>query len=47
VQLLEGSCENAKGYIMMSPVDGADPFGIVDDFVIVPGVKTKVSSLFK
>jgi chlorophyllase len=44
VQLLEGSCENAKGYIMMSPVDGADPFGIVDDFVIVPGVKTQFST---
>jgi hypothetical protein len=30
--------------IMMSPVDGADPFGIVDDFIIRPPAMTQFST---
>ena len=27
-------CGKIKGQILMSPVDGYDPFGLIDDFVI-------------
>ena len=40
VSYLEGFCEqetSIKSLILMSPVDGYDPFGIVDEFCIVPG----------
>ncbi|XP_043238699.1 chlorophyllase-2-like [Amphibalanus amphitrite] len=40
VSYLEGFCEqetSVKSLILMSPVDGFDPFGIVDEFCIVPG----------
>ena len=30
-------CGKIKGQILMSPVDGYDPFGLIDDFVITPG----------
>ncbi|XP_068212261.1 uncharacterized protein [Palaemon carinicauda] len=37
VSYLQETCGNFKGLILMSPVDGADPFGFVDDFCITPG----------
>ena len=32
-------CSGTKGLILMSPVDGADPWGVVDNFCITEGVK--------
>lgn len=37
VLYLKETCGNFKGLVLMSPVDGADPFGLVDDFCITPG----------
>ena len=37
VNHLIGKCGNVKGAILMSPVDGADPFGVQDEFCITPG----------
>merc|ERR1719360_286485 len=30
-------CHNIKGMVLVSPVDGVDPFGLLDDFCITPG----------
>jgi len=38
-QLLNQTCSNVKLHILMDPVDGADPLGIKDDFIITPGKK--------
>jgi len=35
---LARTCGDVKAHIMQDPVDGADPFGIIKDFVITPGV---------
>ena len=35
--LIEG-CHKIKGLVLMSPVDGSDPFGINDDNCITPGI---------
>ena len=32
-------CHNIKGMILISPVDGVDPFGLIEDFCITPGEK--------
>jgi len=37
VKLLDNNCLNYKGVILLNPVDGADPWGIINDFVITPG----------
>ena len=40
VSYMEGFCEeetSVKSLVLMSPVDGADPYGIVDDYCITPG----------
>lgn len=34
---LKNHCGKVKGEILMSPVDGVDPFGLIDDYVITPG----------
>lgn len=35
---LNSTCGNVKMFIMLSPVDGADPLGIKKDFIITPGL---------
>ena len=37
-QYLKDGCRDVKGQILMSPVDGLDPLGIVENYVITPGV---------
>ena len=40
VTYLEGFCEretSVKSLLLMSPVDGADPYGIIDEYCINPG----------
>jgi len=37
VEYLKHHCGNAKGSILMSPVDGFDPYGIVPIYAISPG----------
>ena len=32
-------CHNVKGMSMLSPVDGVDPYGIVQEYCITPGEK--------
>ena len=32
-------CHNIKGMVLISPVDGVDPFGVIEDFCITPGKK--------
>ncbi len=37
-EFLKMSCgEDTRGWILVDPVDGADPFGIIDNFAITPG----------
>ena len=36
-QYLNGTCGKAKMLILLSPVDGLDPLGIVKNFIITPG----------
>ena len=36
-QYLNSTCGNVKLAIMLSPVDGVDPFGIKKDYIITPG----------
>ena len=36
-QYLNGTCGTVKGHIMLDPVDGLDPFGYKNDFIITPG----------
>lgn len=35
---LNNTCGNVKMFIMLSPVDGADPLGLKKDFIITPGL---------
>ena len=37
VEYFKHHCNKAKGQILFSPVDGFDPFGLVDLFAITPG----------
>jgi len=37
VEYLKHHCNKVKGQILFSPVDGFDPFGLVDLFAITPG----------
>lgn len=37
VNYLIEKCGNFKGLVLMSPVDGVDPFGITNEFCITPG----------
>ena len=37
VEFLKHHCDMFKGQILFSPVDGVDPFGLIDDFTITPG----------
>jgi len=37
VNYLKQNCRNFVANIMLSPVDGADPFGIIDEYCITPG----------
>ena len=37
--LSEQGCRNFRSLVMISPVDGMDPFGIIQRFVIQPGEK--------
>ena len=36
-QYLTDGCRGVQGLILMSPVDGVDPAGIIDNFVVTPG----------
>ena len=36
---LENGCDNVQGVIMLSPVDGLDPYGIWEEYCIEPGTK--------
>lgn len=36
-QYLNQTCGTVKGQILLSPVDGVDPFGIKRDYIITPG----------
>ena len=36
-QYLNSTCGTVKLFIMLSPVDGLDPFGIKKDYIITPG----------
>lgn len=36
-QYLNDSCGDVKMQILLDPVDGVDPFGIKNDFIITPG----------
>ena len=36
-QYLNQTCGNVKLHILIDPVDGADPLGIKNDFIITPG----------
>ena len=37
VSYLKHHCNKVKGQLLISPVDGFDPFGLVDMFAITPG----------
>jgi len=37
VNYLKQNCRNFVGHILLSPVDGADPFGIIEEYCITPG----------
>ena len=39
VNYLKSGCYNIKGAVLLSPVDGVDPFGFIDDYCITPGEK--------
>lgn len=36
-EYLNKTCGNVKLQILLDPVDGADPFGFKNDFIITPG----------
>ena len=44
VNYLRLGCHNIKGMVLISPVDGVDPFGFVEDFCIEPGKKLPFST---
>ena len=35
----DSGCDNINGLILLSPVDGLDPYGFLDYYCIVPGEK--------
>ena len=37
VEFLKHHCDLVRGQILFSPVDGVDPFGLIDNFAITPG----------
>ena len=37
VEFMKNHCDLMKGQILFSPVDGVDPFGLIDNFAITPG----------
>ena len=37
VEFLKHYCDLVKGQILFSPVDGVDPFGLIDEYTITPG----------
>lgn len=37
INFMKLGCHSIKGLVLISPVDGVDPFGFVDDFCITPG----------
>ena len=37
IEYMKLGCHNIKGMVLVSPVDGVDPFGLLDDFCITPG----------
>ena len=37
VEFLKHHCEMVRGQILFSPVDGVDPFGLINNFAITPG----------
>ena len=37
VEFLKHHCDMVRGQILFSPVDGVDPFGLIDNFAITPG----------
>ena len=39
INYLKLGCHNVKGVVLISPVDGVDPFGFIDDYCITPGEK--------
>lgn len=39
INYMKLGCHNIKGMVLISPVDGVDPFGFVQDFCITPGEK--------
>jgi len=41
---LQTSCGMAKAVVMMDPVDGYDPFGVVKNYCITPGQKVEFST---
>ena len=36
-QYLNGTCGKVKSLILLSPVDGLDPLGVIKNFIITPG----------
>ena len=45
VNYLKNQCGRFIAAILLSPVDGVDPYGIVDDFCTTPGEKVRPFSL--
>ena len=42
VEFLKHHCQLVRGQILFSPVDGVDPFGLIDNFAITPGQVEKL-----
>ena len=42
VEFLKQHCQLVRGQILFSPVDGVDPFGLIDNFAITPGQVPRV-----
>lgn len=48
VEFLKHHCEMVRGQILFSPVDGVDPFGLINNFAITPGeVSVNIKTVFK
>ena len=39
VNWMKLGCHNVKGIVMISPVDGVDPYGFIREYCITPGEK--------
>ena len=39
INYLKLGCHNVKGMVLISPVDGVDPFGFIQNYCITPGEK--------